>query len=421
MRFRGWVPNIVGHISFSLIGTPRQPRHCQLTNFPSRKQGSGRMWRIILCRQRRNLSDNLFFSRLDFLAPGLSHSFDFTVISRSGYKETENVGFISGWIFLHRTLGPWGKLRAKLPGASRIPLGPLLTQLQLRSGNVLELLRSQRQSLLQDADFAVAFRLSRTGAATFIVPQSLQDQDVRIADGVSIPTEDALRTLTAQCFYFLRDITHRHYHHNARSDTITSVWSDNNKGRWIRETLYELYKRVILARGVKYPSAQENALGILAYADAFEREIAGPFRDLPQHSRFYVPKYENAEIKASIGAALEAKRRLRTQKNVAAAAIPAITISVLVMSNAVFAGGNSSGPISTLIDSLKSNEWYVVAIFVGAVYWVLSLTEILPPPQHLWPVKQIAQLFSTKGRLSAIVMTTISVAIIWLISAALAL
>ena len=348
----------------------------------------------MLCSQQRNLSDNLLFSEIETAATG-RHKFYFTVLARSGVYGVENISTLAGFIFIHENC-PVG-----MPGLSADPLD----------------VRGLQRALAATADFAVGFVLARDGAMRLLVSNSFADQEVRYGDDVALPPNEALRPLVAQCFYFLRDITHRHHHHSKRSDAITSVWGANDPSRWIRETLYELHRRVIVARRVRSPRGQEDALGFLAYASTFEQVIAGPFRkSLPLHEQTLVPVYQTANLKDSISATLEVKRRRRIQRNVVAAAAPALFVAMLGLANNIvpkLLPANEPNdligwlklalphPVEAVVFVMSHLEWAFPLVFVIGLLWVLGFTGQMVPSE-MWPLKGLAQLFATRGKGAAV-------------------
>ncbi|WP_262422343.1 hypothetical protein [Brevundimonas denitrificans] len=376
------MPNILGHMSFSMIGKANGTDDRDKNLLSARRSSAG-FSRLIVCQRERNLSDNLLFARMDGLVSDLDHSFRFTLTAYTTRDSDDDMGVLTGWATMAHLDQP-------------IPSIP--TREELRFGGK-PVLRSYQQALIEGSRFAVAFRMLRCGRVNFRITQRFRSQIVLISDGKRIRRINGLRALSAQCFYFIRDVSHNHYHHSKNTDNITSVWEDRHglsRGRWVRETLYELYKRVLLLRSVKHAKAQENALGILAYADAFERNIASKFRGRSGHS--FIPEYDGIDIRNSLNVTLEAKRRLRIQHNVAAAVVPAVTVGLFAAANILYGSAPQDSIVGLSIGILKSNIAYIGAMWIGMVYFTLAVTGIIPSPSHLWPIKQIAQVASVKGR-----------------------
>jgi len=385
------VPNILGHLSFSLIGDLGQPKSSPTIHniLP--------VGREIYCAQTRNLSDNLLFSKLQFRFSGI-HEFHFVLIARTANLQDDRLGQLNGWIFLFEKRPP--KLDTiKKHGAKSF--------------------RRTRDALVRRSAYAVGFQLRRNGACVFGVPECMSDTRVSYDVDKELPIKDGLRYLTAQCFYFLRDITHKHFHHHPRSDAITTVWDGEDRIVWVRETLYELYKRALEARRIRSVAGQERAAGILAYAEAFESHVAGPLRALWRGRFGFLPQYDGKALGASLTSLMESKRRRRIQKNVVAAAIPALFISLAALANTAradliksaklytfsdWAGVFGSKPVSTLLYLIRYSDVFVISVLMIGVIFVLSLTETLSPPDYP-AVKEITQLTSLRGKWTAVVTT----------------
>jgi hypothetical protein len=404
-KFRAWVPNATGNLSFSLIGQVGQPSPCEDANFVSR----GR--RLVVVKQRRNLSDNLLFKYLQTPWTG-AHELDFTIAARTGNKSGDTYGVLHGWIFIHE------HCPAELRFLDKDSL----------------CVRTLNSSLVSSADFGVAFRLDRTGRMTLKIPGRFQDQLVEYGDREVLTGGEALRPLAAQCFYFLRDITHLHQHHSADSDTLTTVWPTDDESRWIRETLYELYRRVLMLRRQQSPRGQEDALGILAYIASFEETVATPAREAVAQGtmRGFVPSYGKAGLKDSLNANLETKRRKRVQKNVVAAAIPVFTAAMFSLANAIYKdpdfvapgtlvgwiGALSARPLTSAIGLLGAYEWLFPFLAILGFTWIAAFAGVMQPSEGK-AVKATAQASASWGpRFGPLTLFAIAgalAAVIWLL------
>ncbi|MBT2185540.1 hypothetical protein [Sphingobium nicotianae] len=87
--------------------------------------------------------------------------------------------------------------------------------------------------------------------------------------------------LPAQAYYFLKDVFHFHYHHDPRTDQLLDLTSLGNQAsalntdvEWRIDTLRGLAKVVVEYRQSPRPDSNKKALGVLAYADAFQSLLA---------------------------------------------------------------------------------------------------------------------------------------------------
>lgn len=86
--------------------------------------------------------------------------------------------------------------------------------------------------------------------------------------------EDATQHLANQFFFFLKDLAHRHYHHNHIADRTGVTYPEEDDEQWRRETAYSLTRMTLQARRRNNIHKYKNALGMLAYADTFQKHIA---------------------------------------------------------------------------------------------------------------------------------------------------
>lgn len=391
-KFRGWLPNVTGNLSFSLIGGLSQPSPCELVNVIS----DGR--RVVACSQTRNLSDNLITKKVEL--PGKEvHSFHFTLLSRTGFHDHSDVDCLAGWVFIH--------------------IGHAL-EVKAAKDEILAGHRTIVREMLDSCLFGIHFRLYRDGRCAVVVPPSLRNQDVEYGAYIPLSGDEALRPLAAQCFYFLRDITHRHQHHSPHSDTLTSVWSAEDGVRWVRETLYELFRRVIISRRIRSPKAQEDALGILAYIGTFEEKIAVKQRAaLAKQGKDegLIPKYNMDRLRDSLNSSLEVKRRRRTQRNVVAAAVPAFFAAFLALGNLLYPRGSDwtipksydvwmeyllKFPLRTSMFFLGKFEWIYIGMFCVGILWILSFAEILTPA-NWYIIRTPTQVVSPWGKVGTVI------------------
>jgi hypothetical protein len=156
--------------------------------------------------------------------------------------------------------------------------------------------------------FNAAFCLRRNG----VIDITVQDE-LRVAnDAPEFPSNNTelkhqRLLLAAQLYFFLRDIGHRHQHHNPRTDTIVDLHELENDDdfTWRLATLYSIYRRIITYKRGTVIDEQVSSLGLLAYAKAFKRVCEeAHFKRLPAF-------YDDA-LKESIQAT-EARSRFQRQ------------------------------------------------------------------------------------------------------------
>lgn len=183
--------------------------------------------------------------------------------------------------------------------------------------------RRARKGKATPAFGQVKIKLVRTGQCLVDVdPQKLfTSEAIKLAhvysEAVSdwrVSAEDIQEeclSIAEQSFFVLRDLTHQHYHHDKSSDLLTTVtpWSETKDEDWRRETQYGLMRMAIALRRTDTAQSYREALGVVAYADAFQKHLCGWYSTpsgmaASSAVRF---QYDFAALRASIEASLKVR------------------------------------------------------------------------------------------------------------------
>lgn len=128
-----------------------------------------------------------------------------------------------------------------------------------------------------------------------------------VSETVSAHVED----IAAQAFFAVRDLTHQHYHYKKHSDLLTTVtpWTPEVDEDWRRQTQYGLARMAIAVRRSGRAESFRQALGIVAYAQAFQNHLCGWFSPGPGEIRKSAVNfnYDFAALKASVEASLKVR------------------------------------------------------------------------------------------------------------------
>lgn len=270
LKFAGWVPTITGELSFSLIGLRGTPRSVA-ANDDCLEPGARAPVRRVLVSQKRVTMDVPWPLRLalpqrikEYILVGATRPAVRPILSgKSGRigHQSDDIGVLEGRVLViphhddrdlnRRARKARRQIRA-LIGAYRSQRGPTgaqgITELAAAVDDVVSRARGHGVRILQ-----VEFWLYRTGE-------------------VRIESPEDWRALAHQVYYFVKDVAHRHYHHDPSTDTIlplTEVIGHDDAG-WRRETLWSLARAVLEARRRDRLVAYKGALGVMAYADAFQ-------------------------------------------------------------------------------------------------------------------------------------------------------
>ncbi|WP_293680339.1 hypothetical protein [uncultured Phenylobacterium sp.] len=204
----------------------------------------------------------------------------------------------------------------------------------------------------QIACFRLKFALFRTGEVRIWFDWS----DFLGRDADEFPPTDmeqvAAEALPSQAYYFLKDVFHYHYHHDPRTDQLlditrvdTSLVAPAGDSDWRVNILRGLAKVVVEYRQSNRPDSHKKALGVLAYADAFQSVLARTCRCAQVEQGFVwnddVILYDFEHTRTSI----EALDAISESERGAHLQLFGIFIGVLLSALALWAGAVQIQPI----------------------------------------------------------------------------
>jgi len=259
---RGWIPTITGNLSFSIIATGRNPRK----RFRAYRNQTDLKMSVVV--QRRMTSDAPwlydYWNRLE-------RRFDFVFLGSCSSEDEYDT--TSGFVFVVNKSDSW-RFRELFENIERSSNENVFRSEFLRAIDVLR----DRSDVRQVLGAHVKFK--RDGLVEIRTDENT-DADAKV--------------LAAQIYYFLRDITHAHQHHELTSDTILKIYDFSNDSaadriKWKRETLYALYRWVIQQKRVRKLEAAIRCKGVLAYEESFsklhiDRRSNQEDRELPKYNR----------------------------------------------------------------------------------------------------------------------------------------
>lgn len=328
----GWVPTVSGHLSFSLIGShSTAPGHTLINDDKPRPDG-----RVVMVKQRRRNDD--------FGIPA--------GVAEALFKDTVHHYLMIGHTEAaprpepdHATcaVNPIEDSRGCLRGSvywfpafqnptNRMELNFALGDLNAEAKRVNGLFNEKER----DAGLGAVEGWVRRRFDSLAVDKTVDGK--RVAKGIKFefalyrtgefrlwyPKRNRnLKTLdevARQVFYFAKDIAHAHSHHDAQADQIIHLartkpsqflTPEETETAWRNETqwgLSRVFEQFHRRPGLK---AQRRALGILAYADAFQASLSQVMRRPGEQDSFEfdnkVAQYDNKHRRESTRALIEFK------------------------------------------------------------------------------------------------------------------
>jgi hypothetical protein len=279
--YAGWVPTANGRLSFRHIGEASHPTKSIYANVDATTV------RLILAYQARPFSDVLFTPVQELF--GITGKFWFAVLAESN-SVPNGSDTLRGRVFIFKSKQDWREKGEKI---AREPIRAINQRIrffepQQKEAELKRQYNDAFQGLAKACDIFVDFELSRTGEIFFATP-SFQDIDLRdgssaLATAIGHSFE---KSVSDQAYFFLRDLCHKHQHHDENEDTILILQTRTvNETEWRKYVLYSLQYQIIKAKRSSYAFAAIQALGILAYCTSFRlicemRKGWGEIGDLP--------------------------------------------------------------------------------------------------------------------------------------------
>lgn len=262
MYYKSWVPTVTGHLSFTAIGDTDYPARCERFGDP----------RYFCILQKRSLLDVVVplpfsgrfaiwlreqFARLVFRRSG---NFEFAIFGE--YNEEHDR--LEGTLFLTPS-------RFLDNEEYRVKVANLCSQ--GRNGRLLEHRASEFRDFISEfCRGSATFQLLRNGEIFIDTRYETNNSERRRFDGI----------IASQLYFFVKDIFHKHQHHDSAHDAIIPLFSVDHKddNSWIKKTQHRLFRQMIRYKRYRDQRTLYRASGILAYAKAFEENFSeiGPLQ-----------------------------------------------------------------------------------------------------------------------------------------------
>jgi hypothetical protein len=331
LSYAGWVPTITGQLSFSLIGLGGAAPGCVTANVEFQDIRAGHPRRRVAVIKRRVTRDlpvtffpipDIFRSiAAEFVLLGETRSAARPIIRDGKITERDDeIGVLTGDILVvpyhpkqrgaEKSLV--NKIRRHIAAiGDSAPRAVVGTDADLK----MEMGEWKAEAALKDLKLVCArFELYRTGEFRLKIVDSLP------VVGTNEEDQSAFDSIIAsQIYYFVKDIAHRHYHHRPASDNLlplTAITADDDLG-WRRETLWSLARAVLEMRRSGRLPGHKSALGVLAYAEAFQGLLAKTHRTSKSAPTFELTDeiacYDFTHTRQSLDATIAEKSFIHSQ------------------------------------------------------------------------------------------------------------
>lgn len=363
--YAGWVPTIAGQLSFSLIGMNGTAASAVAANVEYMCPVAGHPRRHVAVIQKRITKDLPFtFWPIPLLFPSIAAHFlmvgetapaarpevDGDRIS----KRHDEIGVVRGTIYLiphHKRLRREradcvATVRSLIARAEDLAPRAVVATNSTILADIDEAIQDGRAKGLEIVE--TTFELFRTGEFRLSVTPPTRQL-------IGGEVDQFFDLVARNTYYFAKDVSHRHYHHRARGDNLLPLvrTSPKDDEGWRRETLWSLMRAVLEMRRRNRLPGHQSAMGVLAYAEAFQGLLAKVKRVPGRGDRYErttnTAFYDFAHTRMSLTATIEqhtfiASRWMHVQGILVAVALaaPALWMGALQVRGEA---GNASPPL----------------------------------------------------------------------------
>lgn len=326
----GWVPNVSGRLSFSVIGETAWPNRCDAINFRDTS-------RRIYCLQKRMLADTLVPNYIVSVCDRVETEFWFLLIAESQSQGDDDIASFAGDVYIIENYRAQDRKTSTTPLINRLTSfphfwrrAPADRKSAVYAAGVTDITTSRQ--FIDNCYAKCRIEVDRLGRVRLSGIHKYQN--ISLYQTLRSDSEDneiaVDRILYKQVFYFLKDIAHKHKHHAKKHDTIVSVTEEDGVMSWARETMYGLHRKVIQNRRSATTDSLCDAQGIIAYMKSFQAVLEHDKHiDGDKHGYKIATSYKLDQIDASIKAELEKIKIDRTQMNLFIVAVPVILFSAM--------------------------------------------------------------------------------------------
>lgn len=327
IRFASWVPTVTGRLSFSVIGQTSHPSRAVPVNVGDAET------RVLVAYQERYLADALLPFRWARRLRRLDGLMWFVCVAETQEHKKHPQERLTGRIFIFHSKKRWEDAAQSLVHKAQSDLRNFSAQpdpLAAYSRPILDVLVSRLQ---EAASLSVRFSLRRTGEVLVQYDEAEQLWDGRPRFDANPGRRDPEHEVVSQTFYFLRDLSHTHQHHDPYTDTIVDLYrlpsrvtgkpgrrTPTPRSKWRDSVLFTLYSKIVHFKKAQRLNLYYSSAGVLTYATAFTEICSnkrGTYSGLP-FSR------------GSISRSLEVGISLKTTQATASASLTNYTFSVMI-------------------------------------------------------------------------------------------
>ncbi len=413
-QFKGWIPNVTGRISFSSIGNTSHPNFCKYSNKTDQSD------RYLVAFQKRDTRDFVFpkqFQAILAYILGIDGPLYFSVMAKTYDHDGRAFEKFEGKIFIFKNkkiwkAGPRNKMHQYI-GDQNLYSSQISANIKSQFG---ERYKDLALYLAQHASFHVEFSLLRDGEVTITY-----NTDFQIATDApkvqNIANLDYVKLISSQAFFFMKDISHTHQHHNSKTDTVVDLHSlsAGDDVSWREQTLYALYRKIIQFKKMDGEKSKIDALGTLSYTETFakisEVKLGDDKDKLPKYiSEFLRESIEAARLISDLVVKVRAEKREKVENYLIGAVGLGFTIPALLQLTGTPVDATPSGALVLFATWLLQNPFETIG---GIFIIVWSHIYVLADSARMRSILRV--LVSGNQKVSGVIALLISMAFVWIV------
>jgi hypothetical protein len=428
--YSGWVPNVGSHLSFSMIGSGRGPSTTRFTG--DHREPVGRTVCVLTERQTDDFLAFKWWKRL--VAPAVVQ--DWLLVGETSPvaaplkmepSERNTAGKVTQAGFVHTALDDQGMLSGRVYVIPRDPDRAIREREGLTIGYIAQIMREARpkgrvalSQVVHSIENEVRWQLPMAVGIRFAL---MRTGEVRLWYDEAVPmlSEDNHYVVAKQAYFFIKDMVHHHVHHDPTDDQITPLVRFDTSGPesrkldeedWRRRTMWNISRMAEKQVHRDRLDTLRASLGVLAFADAFQKTLLPHIRD-PNDASKFVPNesvygYDFTNIRESTRVRVDQTASRRTATAPLLTAMVAGGLAVLALVSSLVSTRNAalrlaerdgaavpatSGPLLSIGIPDHMLGWVAVHPlfamgFVAAVLWTafaLFLNDVLLTPTYRVP------------------------------------
>lgn len=295
LTYKGWIPNVLGNLSFKLIGHSGHP-------FPFISTVDENKDKLSLCCIQKRIPNDyqiplpiagklyLYISTLvaRFLKKENIES-TYVMLSSGQHDKTGTVQTISGTIY---------HILKKTQSAQKKAFNETLSYEDSTNDKAFI------NFLEEEAFFICDININRQGICELTARKT--DESKYSSD----PEENkaTIKALIDQSYYFIKDAFHSHKHHNHSEDSLISTHLvDNSPDSWSDKTLKNLYRYILHQRSL----LDRKLLGIFSYIRTFEKiiKLESEQENKAEQKNLFDRTISLEQLENSVKTAIEAKEK----------------------------------------------------------------------------------------------------------------